>query len=137
MESSPSTEVLSVPEAAALLGKAPTTIRLWCRTGRLPATKLGRSWRIDAAGLRQTVGEASQPSATATEGMPPVVLALALLERQLAAKDDLIAQQAHEVARLRETLGMWQERARNLEERVKLLTAGPQPKEWWRRLLRR
>jgi excisionase family DNA binding protein len=45
--------VLTVAEAADLVGLHPETIRRWIRTGRLRATRIGRSYLIDADELRR------------------------------------------------------------------------------------
>ncbi len=37
---------VQVTEAARLISSPPSTVRNWCATGRLPATKLGKSWLI-------------------------------------------------------------------------------------------
>lgn len=37
---------MTVKEAAAFFEVQPLTIREWCRTGRLKATRPGRAWRI-------------------------------------------------------------------------------------------
>ena len=39
-------ELLGVDEVAAYLGVGPVTIHRWCRDGKLPCIKLGKSWRI-------------------------------------------------------------------------------------------
>ncbi len=39
-------DLLSVEEIAAYLGVGPVTIYRWCREGRLPCLKIGKSWRI-------------------------------------------------------------------------------------------
>ena len=42
----------TVEEISARYGRAPSTIRGWCEAGRFPgAYKLGREWRIPAAGI--------------------------------------------------------------------------------------
>lgn len=43
---SPSTIAVRVETAARMLDTAPSTVSYWIRTKRLPATKVGRSWRI-------------------------------------------------------------------------------------------
>lgn len=37
---------LTVRETARYLKITPNTVMIWCRTGRLPAVKMGRQWRI-------------------------------------------------------------------------------------------
>ncbi len=39
-------ELLGVVDVAAYLGVGPVTVHRWCRDGRLPCIKLGKSWRI-------------------------------------------------------------------------------------------
>ena len=39
-------QLVSIPEAAALLAVTPATLRKWRAQGRLPAVKLGRAVRI-------------------------------------------------------------------------------------------
>ena len=43
--------MLTVPEAARLVGKDAETIRRWIRTGRLPAQKIGTQHVIEEADL--------------------------------------------------------------------------------------
>lgn len=45
-------EHLLTPEAAALLlGIHPETLRLWARTKRVPALKIGNQWRFEKEAL--------------------------------------------------------------------------------------
>ncbi len=46
-----SRDLLSVDEVAAFLDVGPVTIYRWCRDGRLPCTKIGKSWRIHRSAL--------------------------------------------------------------------------------------
>jgi len=46
----PST-VLTTEEAAAYLRVSKATILRWCNTGKLPAFRIGRAWRINVAEL--------------------------------------------------------------------------------------
>lgn len=39
-------EVLTVDEVAGYLRVHPITVQRWCRTGDLPAAKIGRAYRI-------------------------------------------------------------------------------------------
>lgn len=49
---------IGLDDAAAYLGVSPATARRWCESGRLPATKEGRHWKIRRADLgRITKGE--------------------------------------------------------------------------------
>jgi excisionase family DNA binding protein len=42
---------LTVPQAAEQLQVTPDTVRDWCRNGSIPATKVGKEWRIPEAQL--------------------------------------------------------------------------------------
>jgi excisionase family DNA binding protein len=44
-------EVLTVEEVARYLRVHPMTVQRWCRTGDLPAAKLGRAYRIKKTDL--------------------------------------------------------------------------------------
>jgi len=46
---------VELEEAAAYLGISPATARRWCESGRLPATKQGRRWKVRRADL-ETMG---------------------------------------------------------------------------------
>lgn len=43
---------LSVADVAILLRVSTKTVRRWIKAGKLPATKLGRDWRIARTDLR-------------------------------------------------------------------------------------
>jgi len=47
--------VLTVPEAAKLIGRNPETIRRWIRDGRLPAQRVGTQHLIDEQALGEVV----------------------------------------------------------------------------------
>lgn len=42
---------VSVETAAKMLDAPPATVTFWIRSGRLPAAKIGRAWRIRKADL--------------------------------------------------------------------------------------
>jgi len=44
-------DLLSVDDVATYLGVTPITVYRWCRDGRLPSTKIGKSWRIHRSAL--------------------------------------------------------------------------------------
>jgi excisionase family DNA binding protein len=43
--------LLRIREVAAELGLAAKTVRKWILTGKLPAVKLGREWRVESEEL--------------------------------------------------------------------------------------
>lgn len=49
------TQLISVKEAAALLGLKPATIRAWLYRRRLPCVHCGRAVRIPAAAIAQFI----------------------------------------------------------------------------------
>jgi excisionase family DNA binding protein len=52
--------MLTVPEAARLVGRDPETIRRWIRSGRLRAHKIGTQHVIDEADLEAVKGVSEQ-----------------------------------------------------------------------------
>jgi excisionase family DNA binding protein len=52
--------MLTVPEAARLVGRDPETIRRWIRSGRLPAHKIGTQHVIDEGDLEAARGQGEQ-----------------------------------------------------------------------------
>lgn len=50
---------LTVEEAAALVHTHPETIRVWVRSGRLPAARIGRRILINAETLKGLLAEAA------------------------------------------------------------------------------
>ncbi len=63
----PSNEVLTVGEVARYLRVHPMTVQRWCRTGELPAAKIGRAYRIKKDDLDLWWAEHTQRSG---EGKP-------------------------------------------------------------------
>jgi excisionase family DNA binding protein len=63
------TRWLSVEEIAAYLGIKPDTVYKWIERRRMPAHKLGRLWKFQAAEVDEWVrsGSASQPASEARE----------------------------------------------------------------------
>lgn len=49
--------MLTVPEAAARVGRNPETIRRWIRSGRLPARKIGTQHVIEENDLDDALGD--------------------------------------------------------------------------------
>ncbi|MSQ33450.1 MAG: DNA-binding protein [Dehalococcoidia bacterium] len=153
----------SVAEAAQVLGVSEKTIRRHIKAGRFSATLFngprGPEYRIESLELRVAsagaalLEEATAPGDTAgatADSFPAVgqaqELALAGLEGaatalladlqvQLAAKERRIEELQQEKVQMAGKVGVLLERARHLEEQLKLLPP-PRPKRsWWRRLL--
>lgn len=51
--------LLSVKQAAEMLGMSQSTVRSWCRDGTLPARKIGRSWFVSRVALERLGNVAS------------------------------------------------------------------------------
>ena len=49
--------MLTVPEAAAKVGRDPETVRRWIRAGKLRAQKIGTQHMIDEADLNEVAGQ--------------------------------------------------------------------------------
>jgi excisionase family DNA binding protein len=54
-QNQPSSEVLTVNEIAGYLRVSETTVWRWCNSGKLPAFRIGRSWRIRRTDLEQHI----------------------------------------------------------------------------------
>jgi excisionase family DNA binding protein len=59
----PVAEWATPEQAAPLLGKTPKTVRRWAASGRLRATRHGRSWRIDRAALPAAAADSPEEHA--------------------------------------------------------------------------
>ena len=55
-------ELLSVEEVAGYLGVGTVTVYRWCREGRLPCLKVGRSWRIRRGALDDFLSRGERPA---------------------------------------------------------------------------
>jgi excisionase family DNA binding protein len=51
-------EVLTVTEIAGYLRVSETTVWRWCSTGKLPAFRIGRSWRVRRTDLERHIKQA-------------------------------------------------------------------------------
>jgi len=51
------TQLLTVTELAARYSVPVRTIQYWCKTGELPAKKLGRDWVVDEEDARKFMAE--------------------------------------------------------------------------------
>jgi excisionase family DNA binding protein len=85
-------ELLSAGEVAGYLGVEPVTVYRWCREGRLPCVKIGKSWRIRRAALddflqRGEQGQTLVAQLRAFYTIPDHVLAIAETEALLHRLD--------------------------------------------------
>jgi len=53
----PAPEMLTVDEIAEYLRVSRATICRWCGTGRLPAFKIGKSWRVQKKDLERYIDQ--------------------------------------------------------------------------------
>jgi excisionase family DNA binding protein len=58
--------ILTVQEIAAYLKVSRSTVWRWCNTKKIPAFKVGRSWRISRVALDQFIEEGSLQSVQTT-----------------------------------------------------------------------
>lgn len=49
--------ILTVAEVARYLRVSETTVWRWCSSGKLPAFRIGRSWRVRREELSQIIGD--------------------------------------------------------------------------------
>ena len=55
-------DLLGVEEVSEYLGVGPVTVYRWCREGRLPCLKVGKSWRIRREALEDFLRQGERPS---------------------------------------------------------------------------
>jgi excisionase family DNA binding protein len=55
-------DLLGVEEVSEYLGVGPVTVYRWCREGRLPCLKVGKSWRIRREVLEDFLRQGERPS---------------------------------------------------------------------------
>ena len=55
-------ELLGVAEVANYLGVGTVTVYRWCREGRLPCLKVGKSWRIRQEALEDFLSRGERPA---------------------------------------------------------------------------
>lgn len=48
-------DVLTIADVAVYLRVSETTVWRWCNNGKLPAFRIGRSWRVRRKDLEQTI----------------------------------------------------------------------------------
>ena len=75
-------ELLGVAEVAGYLGVGTVTVYRWCREGRLPCLKVGRSWRVRWEALEDFLRRGERPATLVGQlrgflGVPDSVIATA------------------------------------------------------------
>lgn len=55
-------DLLGVEEVSGYLGVGPVTVYRWCREGRLPCLKVGKSWRIRREALEDFLRQGERPA---------------------------------------------------------------------------
>lgn len=60
-EPTPLPEVLTVAEVARYLRVCETTVWRWCSRGKLPAFRIGRSWRVRRGDLELMIARHESP----------------------------------------------------------------------------
>ena len=67
--SSPGGDVwLSPDQVGRQLNVHPATVRLWIRTGRLGATRVGRAWRVHRSEIDRVLASGASPAYVEPEG---------------------------------------------------------------------
>jgi excisionase family DNA binding protein len=56
--------ILTIAEVASYLRVSETTIWRWCNSGRLPAFRLGRAWRVRRTDLEEMIDTSSHSEPT-------------------------------------------------------------------------
>lgn len=64
-EALPKKDLLRVEDVAEYLGVGQVTVYRWCREGRLPCLKVGRSWRIRRAALEEFLRQSERSTTLA------------------------------------------------------------------------
>jgi excisionase family DNA binding protein len=133
----------SLQEAAVWAGVNERTLRRWIKSGRLFAVKDDGQYRILVTDLERAShaapsgdrmpdilgARASGPDTSDTVGAKARTADMSgpgtMSGIDLSPLADLIERQARELAEMREAAAVWQVRARQAEEQLKQLTAGP------------
>lgn len=85
-------ELLGVSEVAEYLGVGTVTVYRWCREGRLPCLKIGKSWRIRRGSLEDFLSCGERPSTLVGQlrsylAVPDSVIAIAETKKLLHQLD--------------------------------------------------
>lgn len=64
--------ILTVAEVARYLRVSETTVWRWCTSGKLPAFRIGRSWRVRRTDLDDTISQGSTDSHSAASSLQSV-----------------------------------------------------------------
>jgi len=123
-------DIVSVTEAADVLGITPDSVRARLRRGSLAGEKQGTTWMVhlDPSSARDEDGRRATRHDTPRD---------ATRQRDTTARDrptidlsplvNLVERQTAEIQRLTEASTLWQERARTLEQRLLAIEAGAVP----------
>ncbi len=64
-------QLVTVDDASRYLKVHASTVSSWCKSGRLPARKVGNRWLIRVIDLAEFVDPTSRPDSDAPLGFPP------------------------------------------------------------------
>lgn len=130
---------VTIAQAAKTLGVSPKTIRRHIKEGKIPHIlvqgKFGEEYRIlDLPSIKVETLQASDEEKTTVEGRVSVDLG-AEVDSKLTWAANLINDLQKTNLQLAAQLGAAQERIRELEGQVLLLTSRQEP--WWKRALKK
>ena len=112
--------ILTVEQAAEKLQVAPKTVRAWLRAGRIPAAKIGRTYRISEDGIEDMVRGRETKSATGDNRRRWLQLSQEEREQRVRAAMGMFAGSKFTVDDfLREKHAEVEEEERRWEERLK------------------
>lgn len=57
-------KILHVPQIARFFGVAEKTVWEWCKSGKLPAFKIGKEWRVRKSDLQKMINQKVKSSRT-------------------------------------------------------------------------
>lgn len=85
-------DMLSVDDVGGYLGVGRATVYRWCKEGRLPCLKVGKSWRIRRAAFEDFIGRAERSSTLAGQlrsflAVPDTVIGIAQTPEMLRRLD--------------------------------------------------
>ena len=65
-------ELLTIKEVAEMLGMKPTTIYVWAQSGKLPAIKMGRTWRFRRSSIEAWLTKCESEGSTGDAPQEPI-----------------------------------------------------------------